>query len=120
MFLRIGWTNSKCSQFACYLDLILMMKTAVMKSKTLYFPIFCDTFWRINAILQNFESIFRSINRYRTEKKSSPQDCVPLWGHFAPRLFLLRVSFFDRNLSEKIRMALKRHTVLYRLNNKHF
>ena len=39
MFLRIGWTNSKCSRFACYQDLILMMKTAVMKSKTFYFPI---------------------------------------------------------------------------------
>ena len=55
------------------------------------------------------------VNRYRTEKKSSPQDCVSSRRHFAPRLFLLRYSFFDRNSSARIRMALKRHTVLHRL-----
>ena len=48
-------------------------------------------------------------------KKSSPQDCVSPRGHFAPRLFLLSSSFSKINSSAKIRMALKRHTVLYRL-----
>ena len=56
-------------------------------------------------------------------EKSSPQDCVSLRGHFAPRLFLLSTSFFDRDPSAKIRMALHRlnftrHTVLYRLSEK--
>ena len=48
-------------------------------------------------------------------KKSSPQDCVSPRGHSAPRLFLLSSSFSKINSSAKIRMALKRHTVLYRL-----
>ena len=48
-------------------------------------------------------------------KKSSPEDCVSPRGHFAPRLFLLSSSFSEINSSAKIRMALKRHTVLYRL-----
>ena len=48
-------------------------------------------------------------------KKSLPQDWVSFRGHFAPRLFLLSSSFFDKNSSAKICMALKRHTVLYRL-----
>ena len=63
------------------------------------------------------------LNRYRTLwrltdaglEKSSPQDCVSPRGHFAPRLFLLSFSFSEINSSAKICMALKRHTVLYRL-----
>ena len=47
------------------------------------------------------------LNRYRTEKKSSPQDCVSLRGYFAPRFFLQRFSFFEKNSSAKIRLALK-------------
>ena len=35
-------------------------------------------------------------NRYRTEKKYSPQDCVSLREHFAPRLFLQRFSFLTK------------------------
>ena len=31
----------------------------------------------------------------------------PFRGHFAPRLFLIRFSFFDRNSGARIRMALK-------------
>ena len=46
-------------------------------------------------------------NRYRTEKKYSPQDCVSLREHFAPRLFLQRFSFFDKNSGARFRMALK-------------
>ena len=52
-------------------------------------------------------------------KKSSPQDCVSPRGHFAPRLFLPSFSFSEINSSAKIRMALKRHTVLYRLRILH-
>ena len=36
-------------------------------------------------------------------------------GHFAPRLSLLSSSFSEINSSAKVRVALKRHTVLYRL-----
>ena len=53
-------------------------------------------------------------------KKSSPQDCVSPRGHFASRLFLLSPSFSKINWSAKIRMALKRHTVLYRLRKNSF
>ena len=60
--------------------------------------------------------IFGRVNRCRTEKKSSPQDCVSPRGHFASRMFLLRFSFFEINSSARIRMALKRHTVLHRLS----
>ena len=48
-------------------------------------------------------------------RKSSPQDCVSPRGHFASRLFQLSSSFSEINSSAKIRMALKRHTVLHRL-----
>ena len=60
-------------------------------------------------------TLYFFVNRYRSEKKSLPQDCVSLRGHFAPRLFLLSSSFPEINSNAKIRMALMRHIVLYRL-----
>ena len=55
---------------------------------------------------------FRKINEnYLTDTgpkgKVRHRTVCPLRGHFAPRLFLLRFSFFDRNSSARIRMALK-------------
>ena len=42
-----------------------------------------------------------------TEKKVGHKTLCPFRGHFAPRLFLLRFSFFDRNLRARIRMSFK-------------
>ena len=49
------------------------------------------------------------LNRYRTEKKVRHRTVCPFVD------ILLRARSFDKNSSARIRMALKRHTVLYRL-----
>ena len=73
--------------------------------------VFCHEPWLNFLFLlekyKNKRSLSSIFNRYKTEKKSSLQDCVSSQGHFATRLILLRFSFFDRNSSEKIRMALE-------------
>ena len=46
-------------------------------------------------------------NRYTREKKVRRRTVYPFRGHFAPRLFLHRFSFFEINSSARIRMALK-------------
>ena len=51
--------------------------------------------------------IFDFFNRYRTERKSSSQDCVSLSWKFRFAPLLLRFSFFDTNSSARIRMTLK-------------
>ena len=40
------------------------------------------------------------LERYRTEKKTGHRTVCPFRRHFAPPLFLLHFSFFDRNSSE--------------------
>ena len=50
--------------------------------------------------------IFFDINRYRTEKKVGHRIVCPFRGHSAPRLFLLRFSFVDRNSSEKVKISI--------------
>ena len=76
--------------FSCFLAII---------DQTVFFSkkkISCPYFLRIKT------SIAESpLNRCRTGKKSSPQDCVSPRGHFAPRLFLLSSSFSEINSSAK-------------------
>ena len=71
--------------------------------------------WTKISKIFSYQNFFR-LNRCRTGKKSWPQDCVSSRGHFTPRLFLLSSSFSEIKSSAKIRIAHKRHTVLYRLS----
>ena len=57
--------------------------------------------------ISGWNIIIRVLDRYRTRKKVRHRTVCPFRGHFAPRLFRLRFSFFDRNSSARIRMALK-------------
>ena len=66
--------------------------------------------------------VFKTLTDAGLEKKFATGLCVPSRTfHSAgepPRLFLFSSSFSEINSSAKTRMALKRHTVLYRFKEK--
>ena len=49
-------------------------------------------------------------------KKIGHSTVCPFRGNLAPRLFLLRLTFFDKIRAREFAWHFKRHTVLYRLS----
>ena len=103
-FTRITFSTTTCLKT----DLFLSLKSHRNRFKITQFSKQTIHSSNLKTFMQNFVLDIVCLipiwefKRYRTEKKKV-------------RHFLLRFSFFDRNSSARIRMALKRHIVLYRL-----
>ena len=66
------------------------------------FPIGRTFFYGVSNLVRSYTSLTDT-----AEKKIRHRTVCPFRGHLAPRLFLIRFSFFDRNSCARIRMALK-------------